>query len=71
MRKWVLMLLGLLGLASFGFFGFAPGYLEASMNKIDGQPLIEVSPEAEALHKSLLVVDLHSDTLMWKRDPLR
>ena len=71
MRKWLWMVLGLLGLAGFGFFGIAPGYLEASMNKIDGQPLIEVSPEAEALHKSLLVVDLHSDTLLWKRDPLR
>lgn len=71
MRKWLWMVPGLLGLAGFGFFGFAPGYLEGSMNKIDGQPLIEVSPEAEALHTSLLVVDLHSDTLMWKRDPLR
>lgn len=58
----------MVALAAAGFFAVAPGYLEASMNKIDGQPLIEVSPEAEALHKSLLIVDLHSDTLMWQRD---
>ena len=40
------------------------------MNKIDGQPLIAVSDEARALHSTLTIVDLHSDTLMWKRDVL-
>ncbi len=68
MRKRLWIPAALLGLAALGFFGFAPGYLEAGMNKIDGQPLIPVSPEAEALHKSLLIVDLHSDTLLWQRD---
>ena len=40
------------------------------MNKIDGEPLPKVSAEAIALHKTLTIVDLHSDTLMWKRDML-
>ena len=65
-RFWVPAVL--LGVAAIGFFGIAPGYLEASMNKVDGKELIAVSPEAEALHKSLMIVDLHSDTLLWKRD---
>ena len=65
-RFWVPAVL--LGAAAVGFFGIAPGYLEASMNKVDGKELIAVSPEAEALHKSLMIVDLHSDTLLWKRD---
>ncbi|HEX4847251.1 MAG TPA: dipeptidase [Novosphingobium sp.] len=68
MRKRIWIPAAVLGLAAIGFFGIAPGWLEASMNRIDGKELIPVSPEAEALHKSLLVVDLHSDTLMWKRD---
>jgi membrane dipeptidase len=68
MRKRLWIPAALLGLVALGFFGFAPGYLEAGMNKIDGQPLIPFSPEAEALHKSLLIVDLHSDTLLWQRD---
>jgi microsomal dipeptidase-like Zn-dependent dipeptidase len=38
------------------------------MNKVDGKPLIAVSPEAEALHRSLHIVDLHSDSLMWGRE---
>ena len=40
------------------------------MNKVDGKPLPKVSAEAIALHKTLTIVDLHSDTLMWKRDML-
>ena len=40
------------------------------MNQIDGKPLPKVSAEAVALHKTLTIVDLHSDTLMWKRNVL-
>ena len=65
-RFWVPAVL--LGVAAIGLFGIAPGYLESSMNKVDGKELLVVSPEAEALHKSLMIVDLHSDTLLWKRD---
>lgn len=67
-RYWVPLLL--LAIAAIGFFGIAPAYVEGSMNKIDGRPLIKVSEEAKALHKTLTIVDLHSDTLMWRRDPL-
>ncbi|MBN8501559.1 MAG: dipeptidase [Sphingomonadales bacterium] len=68
MRRLILIPLMMLAIAAFGFFGFVPGYLESSMNRIDGKELIPVSPEAAALHQSLVIVDLHSDTLMWKRD---
>lgn len=34
-------LIGLLIMAAITFFGLGPGYLESSMNKIDGQPPIE------------------------------
>ena len=68
MRKRYLIPLAVLAVALIGFFGVLPGYLEASMNKIDGKPLIAVSPEAAALHRSLHIVDLHSDSLMWARE---
>ena len=68
MRKKIWIPLTLFGAAAVGFFGFLPGYVEGSMNQIDGQPLIAVSDEAKALHKTLEIVDLHSDTLMWDRD---
>lgn len=70
MRKRYWIPAAVLAVAAAGFFGLGPGMVEASMNKVDGKELIKVSPEAEALHQSLLIVDLHSDTLMWKRNLL-
>ncbi len=70
MRKRVWVPLTRVLLAAIGFFGFAPGYLEAGANQRDGKPLIAVSAEAKALHATLTIVDLHSDTLMWRRDLL-
>jgi microsomal dipeptidase-like Zn-dependent dipeptidase len=68
MRKigWGVFALFLIG--AIGFFGFLPGYVEGSMNRIDGKPLPKVSAEAVALHKTLTIVDMHSDSLMWDRD---
>ncbi len=69
-RKIALGLLGLVVISLVAFFVLAPKMAEEGMNKIDGEPLIAVSPEAEALHASLTIVDLHSDTLLWKRSIL-
>ena len=68
MRKRYWLPLALLGVVAILLFGIVPGYVEHSMNQIDGQPLIEVSDEAKALHRTLTIVDLHSDSLMWDRD---
>lgn len=68
MRKLIWIPLALVIVAALGFFGFAPGYVEGSMNQIDGKPLIKVSDEAKKLHATLEIVDLHSDSLMWSRD---
>ncbi|MFM2410223.1 MAG: hypothetical protein RL481_1051, partial [Pseudomonadota bacterium] len=39
MRKWLYGLAALLLIGGIAFFGFLPGYVEASMNQIDGKPL--------------------------------
>jgi membrane dipeptidase len=67
-RKFFGGILFILLVIATGFFTLAPGMIEASMNKIDGKPLVKVSAEAKALHKTLSIVDLHSDSLMWDRD---
>lgn len=51
-----------------GFFGFAPAIVESNMNRIEETELPEVGAEARALHETLFVADLHSDTLLWQRD---
>ncbi len=68
MRKRFWIPATLIAAAAVGFFGFLPGYVEGSMNQVDGKALIAVSDEAKALHKTLNIVDLHSDTLMWDRN---
>jgi len=68
MRRWLIGILVVLIVAAGAFFTLAPGMLERSMNKVDGKPLAQVSERAKALHKTLTIVDLHSDSLLWSRD---
>ena len=70
MRRWLIAILLIVALAALAFFALAPGMIERGMNQIDGKPLPQVSARAQALHKTLTVVDLHSDTLLWKRSIL-
>lgn len=60
----------LLLIGAAGFFGFAPGIAERSMNIVQPGAMPPVAERTAALHKSLQIVDLHADTLMWKRSLL-
>lgn len=58
----------LLAVAALAFvFGPLPGIVERQYNTIDGKPLLAVGARARRLHASLTIVDLHADTLMWRR----
>ncbi len=70
MKKLLLNILLLIVVIGAAFFMFAPTYFERDMNVIDGKPLPEITDEAQALHATLNIVDLHSDTLLWKRNML-
>jgi membrane dipeptidase len=45
-----------------------PGSLERSLNVVEEHAPYVISPEAGALHESLFIVDLHTDSLLWDRD---
>lgn len=70
MRRWLTAILLVVALAAIAFFLAAPGVIERGTNQIDGKPLPQVSERAKALHQTLTIVDLHSDTLLWKRNIL-
>lgn len=70
MRRWITGLLLVVALAALAFFALAPGMIERGLNKIDGKPLPQVSERAKRLHQTLTIVDLHSDSLLWKRSLL-
>lgn len=70
MRRWLIGILLFVAVAALAFFTLAPGIIERGTNQIDGKPLPTVSERAKALHRTLTIVDLHSDTLLWKRSIL-
>lgn len=67
-RKLAWAALALLLVAAIGVFGVAPRWFDAANNDLDGAAAIPVSAEARALHATLEIVDLHADSLMWRRD---
>jgi microsomal dipeptidase-like Zn-dependent dipeptidase len=67
MRKFLPGLAGLATLAIIAFFGLAPMLAEKSMNRIEGSGQWPVSAAAKALHKRLVIIDTHGDTLLWQR----
>jgi len=52
------------------FFTAAPALTDRSMNKVSQPPSV-VAPEVTALHRTLTIVDLHADSLLWGRDLLK
>jgi len=48
-----------------------PGLVENYFNHVTQQPPYRASSEAEALHKQLIIADLHADSLFWGRNLLR
>ena len=48
-----------------------PGQVERSQNVNLPHAPYAVSAEAQALHDSLFIADLHTDSLLWKREPAR
>ncbi|SIN61463.1 Zn-dependent dipeptidase, dipeptidase homolog [Parasphingorhabdus marina DSM 22363] len=67
MKKALLSLTGLIVIAAIAWFTLSPSIFEKQTNMIDGKPLPGIRAEAQELHDSLFIVDLHSDTLLWKR----
>lgn len=67
--KRVLIAVGLVALLGLAYVHWIlPGKVEASMNVVLPHEAYVISDDARRLHKSMFIVDLHSDSLLWKRD---
>jgi microsomal dipeptidase-like Zn-dependent dipeptidase len=64
----VLLLLAVLG--ALAFFKVAPAVAEWLFNGTRVRGPYHASERAQALHATLLVADMHADTLLWDRDVL-
>ena len=69
-RRIIVGSVALIVAAATAFFVFAPGIVEKSRNRIAAATLAPIDEETRQLHESLEIVDMHSDTLMWKRNLL-
>ena len=68
LKKVLLATLALLIVATVFGRLLLPGLLERSMNVVDEHSPYSISEQAQQLHDSLFIVDLHSDSLLWDRD---
>lgn len=70
--KWAGMAVLVIILSTAVFFFFIlPPRVDDALNAVTPHDPYEISPDARALHDSLRVADLHSDLLLWSRDPVR
>lgn len=61
----------LLGTAAFAaFMIIAPGNIDRERNRVHVAPAPVTVASAQALHRRLVVADLHADSLLWNRDLL-
>jgi len=48
-----------------------PGVLESGFNTVVEHEPYKISPDAQALHNKLFIADLHTDSMLWKRNFLK
>lgn len=70
MKKVLIVLSIVLAVALLALWFVVPTRVGRQMNPTLNPPPYRASPAATELHKNLLIVDLHSDALMWSRDLL-
>ena len=68
MKKALLGVGGLLAIAGAALATAGPRLVERRMNGLFRGPLPSPSARALALHRRLVVVDMHADSLLWGRD---
>jgi microsomal dipeptidase-like Zn-dependent dipeptidase len=65
-----LIILALLAAGALTFFFVVPGVAERFINRVRQRPPYRASERARELHRTLLVADMHADSLLWDRDLL-
>ncbi|PYT00212.1 MAG: peptidase M19, partial [Acidobacteria bacterium] len=69
-RKLLIVLALLVVVGALAFFFVVPAAFERRVNGTRQSPPYAASERARALHRTLLVADLHADSLLWDRDLL-
>jgi len=70
LKKIGIALVVILLLGGAAFFLIVPGLADRKLNPVLFPPPYFASSRAQSLHKQLLIVDLHADSLLWQRNLL-
>lgn len=68
MKRYLIIFMLTLIVALGLFLTFAPTVLDKGQNLVVEHQSYQISPQAQALHSSLLVGDWHADSLLWMRN---
>ncbi|MDX5365101.1 MAG: dipeptidase [Alphaproteobacteria bacterium] len=71
MKRFLIGLAVFLALAVILALALLPGFVEDRINRVTAHEPYDISAETGALHQRLVIADLHADTLLWARDPLK
>ena len=71
MRIFLSVLVVLVAAVLIGVFRILPTHVDNDMNRVHPHAPYQISGQASALHEALRVADLHSDMLLWMRNPRR
>jgi len=67
--RWLAYGVAALLVAALAFFFFVlPGIVDKAINRVLEPPPYTASQQAEKLHETLAIADLHTDSLLWGRD---
>jgi membrane dipeptidase len=69
-KRTAMAMVVVLVLALAAFFLLVPSFVDRRFNAVNGASLSSPSEHARKLHQSLIVIDLHADSLLWDRDLL-
>jgi microsomal dipeptidase-like Zn-dependent dipeptidase len=69
-RRLIIVVAFLLALVALGFFFALPALVERSINGVRRKAPFQASERARKLHETLVIADLHADSLLWDRDLL-
>ena len=71
MRTLLTILVVVMAAVLISVFRILPAYIDNDMNVVRPHAPYQISDRAAQLHAELRVADLHSDMLLWMRDPRR
>ena len=69
-RKILITVAALLAAIVIAAYSLGPACFENQLNQVKAHKAYHISDKARVLHSSLVIGDLHADTLLWNRDLL-